>query len=88
MTPAASRTYSSQKFGSRQIRQLTEGTTPEGPDKFAVKPDIPALTQSLPSSHDRVISTRDDQPRRGIKLPGPEGWVSVRPIDPTPFHKQ
>jgi len=88
MTSAAGRTHSSQKFSSRQIRQLTEGATPEGPDKFAVEPDIPALTQSLPSSHNRVISTRDDQPGRGLKLPGPEGWIPVRPIDPTPFHKQ
>ena len=88
MTAAAGRPYRSQKFSSRQIQQFAKGTAPEGSNELTVKPDIPALTQSLPTFHNGMIPTCDDPPRRSLKLPGSEGGIAVWPVDPTPFHKQ
>jgi len=88
VTATAGWPHSSQKLRTRQIRQFAEGATAEGPDEFAIEPDIPALTQPLASPHNRMIATCDDPPFRSLKLPGPEGGIAVWPVDPTLFHKQ
>ena len=56
---AAGGPYGPQQFRLGESCQFGEGSTAKRAGELAVEPDIPALTQSLPPSHERVVATHN-----------------------------